>query len=196
MPNAKKWDIWIGVIWIFAAGSAVYSTFLIMRRGIIEEIIGIDNVSITYTSYDYFVIFGLLILTLGLFLLAVVCSMINDDLKNAIDYHHHVIADGDGLPSRTESSHQLGDDEFSDDRKALKILRMSRGSPLRGAVSEKAIIYHINDIPVSTASEANAALVEGNNTVQWKSPRGAVKTSKIIVNDRDLKAQFEQLLRS
>lgn len=196
MPNPDKWDIWIGMVWVLAAGSAICSTFLIMRCGIIKELIVTDNASIVRTGYDYPVIFGLIGLTLVLLLLAVFCSMLNDDLKNTIDFYQHGGMQDDQGPYPAASRHPLASDEFADDSKALKVLRMSSGSPLLGAVTKKAAIYHINGIPVSTAAEANAALIEGNNTVKWKDARGTIKTSEIVVHDRDLKAEFEQLHRS
>lgn len=196
MPNPGKWDIWIWMVWVLAAGSAICSTFLIMRCGIIKELIVTDNASVIRTNYDYPVIAGLIGLTLVLLLLAVFCSMLNDDLKNTIDFYHQDGMQGDQSPYPAASRHQLASDEFADDSKALKVLRMSSGSPLLGTLTEKAAIYHINDIPVSTAAEANAALVEGSNTVQWKDARGTIKTSEIEVHDLDLKAEFEQLYRS
>lgn len=183
------------MVWVLAAGSAICSTFLIMRCGIIKELIVTDNASIIRTNYDYPVIFGLIGLTLVLLLLAVFCSMLNDDLKNIIDFYRQDSIQGEG-PYPAASRHLLASDEFADDSKALKVLRMSSGSPLLGTITEKAAIYHINDIPVSTAAEANAALVEGSNTVQWKDARGTIKTSEIEVHDLDLKAEFEQLHRS
>jgi len=196
MSNPEKWDIWIWVIWVLTAGSAIGSTFLIMRCGIITETMITDNASIIRTSYDYPVIFGLIGLTLVLLLLTVCCSMINDDLKNTIDFYRQDGVESDQGPLPDSSRHQLASDEFADGSKALKVLRMSLGSPLLGTITDKAIIYHINDISVSTAAEANAALIEGSNTIQWKDARGNVKTSEIVVHDRDLKAEFEQRHRS
>lgn len=196
MPNPNKWDVGIWVAWALATGSAICSTYLIIRCGIIKELIVTDNASIVRTSYDYPVIFGLIGLTLVLLLLAVFCSILNDDLKNTIDFYRQGDMQIDQGPYPDASRHQLASDEFADDSKALKVLRMSSGSPLLGTLTEKAAIYHINDVPVSTAAEANAALVEGNNTVQWKNARGTIKTSEIVVHDRDLKAEFEQLHRT
>jgi len=194
MPNPNKWDIWIWSIWILTAASSIYATFLIMRCGIIERIIGIDNVS-TLPGYDYLLIVGLIGLTTVLFLLAVLCSVINDDLKSAIGFYR----DGMPLTSGSQggvSSHHLSGDEFADDRKALRVLRMSPGSPLRGILTENAVIYHVNDTPVSTAAEANSALIEGRNSIQWKDAKGDIKVAEIDVQGRDLEAQFEQRYRS
>ncbi|WP_459634512.1 hypothetical protein [Halomonas sp. WWR20] len=187
----KKWDLWIILVWVLASISALCATFIILRYGTLKLPSGTGG-AYARNGYNYFIIIGLAGLAVTIVLLAIISSMINDDFKSAISLYHKLKRDSES--SRTAAD-RSADTQKADTKLALRVLRMSYNSPLRGHISEKAVIYNINHQHVTTAAEANRALVKGPNEILWKNSQGKLQTSTIEINDNDLRAHFEQRYR-
>ncbi|GAB2804011.1 hypothetical protein GCM10027040_35530 [Halomonas shantousis] len=189
----KKWDVWIVLVWVLATLSALCATFIIIRHGVVKLPAASSSSGSSGNSYNYFIIIGSIGLALAIILLAIISSMINDDFKSVVNLYNRLKSDS--APSSLLQNGEKSDRDAPNTQLALKVLRMSYNSPLRGHISEKAVIYNINRQHVTTAAEANRALVKGNNEILWKDTRGRLQTSIIEINENDLRAHFEQRYR-
>lgn len=154
------------MLWVAAALSAPITTMLLLWGG------------------------GLLALSVGglsvlLFGAALLCTHINQTLDDQAE---------------DEAEHDVGEHgHFADDTplecSGLRVLRIGKGSPLKGHLSEKSVILKVNGVCPATADEANHALVEGRNEVEWMGPNRKPLVAHITIHEHehDLLAQFEQL---
>ncbi|WP_148253777.1 hypothetical protein [Aidingimonas lacisalsi] len=150
------------LLWVAAGASAPYATYMFVRYGLIAALWSI-------------------LLSLLLFVAALLCTHINDRLNATMDEEDD--SDTDTEAAGVSDAHEAG----------LRILRIAQQSPLRGHVNERAIIVSINGEMPSTAAEANGLMVEGTNHIEWMGPNGKVLTSTVECHGEDIMAQFEQI---
>ncbi|WP_136067792.1 hypothetical protein [Modicisalibacter radicis] len=169
------------VIWLFALMSTPYTTLLALE-------FDPDLQPHTLLARLYLVPAGAIAVNVLLFVMALFVSRLCAEMD---------VLQETGSGERSQSNHAgtSGDEESSEKSRnaVLKILRMSRRSPLRGRVSEQALIYSVNDVTPTTAAEANRALVEGVNDVEWVDPKGELRHTRFTTREHDLQAQFEQV---
>ncbi|APX92789.1 hypothetical protein BWR19_07510 [Halomonas sp. 1513] len=124
-------------------------------------------------------------LSVLLFGAALLCTHINQRIDDQ--------ADDDTASDADEQAHF--DDDTPLECSGLRVLRIGKGSPLKGHLSEKSVILKINGVCPATADEANHALVEGHNEVEWMGSNRKPLVAHITIHEHghDLLAQFEQL---
>ncbi|MDW5375417.1 hypothetical protein R6258_00665 [Halomonas sp. HP20-15] len=168
------------VIWLVALVSTPYTTLLAIEFDPTLQ-------PHTLLARLYLVPAGAIAVNALLFLMALFVSRLCADLDVLQET-------GDADRSQSKAMNRRGAEGAEKSRSAvLKILRMSRRSPLRGHVSEQALIYSVNDVTPTTAAEANRALVEGLNEVEWIDPKGELRHTRFTTREHDLQAQFEQV---
>ncbi|SDM73424.1 hypothetical protein SAMN05192555_11850 [Franzmannia pantelleriensis] len=153
------------VLWGAAAISAPVTTLMVLRVG------GLPTL-------------GVGALSVALFGAALLCTHINQQL--------------DDLVQDDELSDEEWETHFAEESlqcSGLRVLRIGEGSPLKGHISERAVILKINGVCPVTADEANHALVEGRNEIEWMGRNRKPLVAHITTqgNEHDLLAQFEQL---
>ncbi|MDR5907337.1 hypothetical protein [Franzmannia qiaohouensis] len=153
------------LLWAAAALSAPITTMMILRGG------GVPALSVGALSA---LLFGA----------ALLCTHVNQRLDDQAD---------DSASDTDEHAH------FADDAplecSGLRVLRIGKGSPLKGHLSEKSVILKINGVCPATADEANHALIEGRNEIEWMGRNRKPLVAYITIQEHghDLLAQFEQL---
>lgn len=153
------------MLWAVAAVLTPYSTYIIVQYGDLAS-------------------FGAPLLNSLLFVAAMLCTKINTSLNEELERH---------IP---DDETDEGEDDLSDTLEhvgGLRVLRLARTSPLRGFGMERGIIRTINGSTPESAEEANHLLRPGNNEIEWVARSGKKMTSSLVINDSDLRAQFEQI---
>lgn len=169
------------VIWLVALVSTPYTTILALEFDPALQ-------PHTLLARLYLVPAGAIVVNALLFIMALFVSRLCADMDVLQES-----APGERSPSNG-MGRNAGEGGGEKSRHAvLKILRLSRRSPLRGRVSEQALIYSVNDVTPTTAAEANRALVEGVNDVEWIDPKGELRHTRFTTREHDLQAQFEQV---
>nr|WP_163503592.1 hypothetical protein [Halomonas socia] len=154
------------MLWATAALSAPITTMMILRVG------GVPALSVGALGV---LLFGA----------ALLCTHINQRLDDQ--------ADDENASDADDHAH------FADDTplecSGLRVLRIGKGSPLKGHLIEKSVILKINGVCPATADEANHALVEGRNEIEWmgRNRKPLIAHITIQEHEHDLLAQFEQL---
>ncbi|MBD3896140.1 hypothetical protein IEI94_09785 [Halomonas sp. ML-15] len=153
------------VLWGAAALSAPIATMMILQFGGLPAL-GVGALSVT------------------LFGAALLCTHINQQL--------------DELGLEDELSDEEWEAHFAEEPlqcSGLRVLRIGEGSPLKGHISERSVILKINGVCPATADEANHALVEGRNEIEWMGSNRKPLMAHITTHghEHDLLAQFEQL---
>ena len=168
------------VIWLIALVSTPYTTLLAIEFDPALQ-------PHTLLARLYLVPAGAIAVNASLFLMALFVSRLCADLDvlQKIDKEDHSQSN-----ARRESADLVSTKGHN---AVLKILRMSRHSPLRGRVNEQALICSVNDVTPTTAAEANRALVEGVNDVEWIDSKGELRHTRFTTREHDLQAQFEQV---
>ncbi|MEA3252369.1 MAG: hypothetical protein U9Q35_12615 [Pseudomonadota bacterium] len=167
-------------IWLVALISTPYTTLLAIEFDPTLQ-------PHTLLAQLYLVPAGAIVVNALLFFMALFVSRLCADLDMLQDAGYN-----DRAQSTAKGRNGKGNAEKRHNA-VLKILRMSRRSPLRGHVSEQALIYSVNDVTPTTAAEANRALVEGLNEVEWIDPKGELRHTRFTTREHDLQAQFEQV---
>lgn len=123
------------------------------------------------------------LLSLLVFCSALLCTSLNQRLD---EWEEH--ADDENAPLHVEEPALNG-------CRGLKILRIGQHSPLRGHINERGVILKVNGVCPSTAAEANQALVEGRNEIEWMGRNGRILLATIVMHEHehDLMTEFEQL---
>ena len=153
------------VLWGAAAISAPATTMMVLQVGGLPAL-------------------GMGALSVALFGAALLCTHINQQL--------------DDLVQDEEWTDEAWEAHFAEEPlqcSGLRVLRIGKGSPLKGHISERSVILKINGVCPATAEEANHALVEGSNEIEWMGSNRKTLVAHIttIGREHDLLAQFEQL---
>ncbi|QJQ94076.1 MULTISPECIES: hypothetical protein [Halomonadaceae] len=166
----KQRTVLAGMLWSMAALSAPYATYCLVTYG---------PMAILWPIF-----FGLL-----LFSSAMLCTHINERLNERQDnppLRAATLEETKGEDAPSQRGRHIG----------LCVLRIGKGSPLRGKINEKAILLTINGQHPTTAEQANHALVVGENRIEWMGRNGKVITSRFTAEGEDLLVQFEQVTLS
>ncbi|MBZ9556761.1 MULTISPECIES: hypothetical protein [Modicisalibacter] len=167
----------LSLVWLIALASAPYTTLMLLE-------FDPRNQPQTLIAQLHLVPIGMVVLNAMLFFMAFAMTRLCDEIAKLERHREH---DDHEPPTQ-------GIDESGNTRNAvLKILRLGKNSPLRGRITERALICSINDVAPRTAAEANQALVDGINEVEWLDARGALHKTRFSTHQSDLLAQFEQV---
>ncbi|MHB0774269.1 hypothetical protein [Halomonas sp. WWR20] len=179
MLSRKQRNITLMSAWLLALAAAPYATILVVTFN--HEHPGEVFSGLGFLAY------GIVLFTSAFFMLTLLACKLSNDLDETVEC----------LNSEREKLAEMKK-HYSEDltpesqEHGLKILRMSEDSPIRGKVTEKAVIHTINGQHPTSAAEANSALVLGTNQIEWADTRGKVHHSNFLCRKADLKAQFEQ----
>lgn len=165
------------LVWLIALASAPYTTLMLVE-------FDPSNQPQTLIAQLHLVPIGMVVLNGVLFFMAFAMTRLCDEITE--------LEQRLGRAGSSIRSH--GADESAKARRAvLKILRLGKNSPLRGRITERALICSVNDVVPKTAAEANQALIDGVNEVEWVDARGELRKTRFSTHQTDLLAQFEQV---
>lgn len=170
LPNRDKWIGFVALAWLVAVIVILASIYLISELGTMRK--GSYGTSPNLTIWAIGIsesIFALL--------MAGIFTMINSIYQNSCDQTALLKSRGAEKILPSTSSAPTPQPKNSVAREGLRLKAIHKGSPFYGVLGEGFSLQSINDVPLSTLEEAEAAKKQGKNFADIISPGGF--TSKI-----------------